>query len=622
MKITAGTLTNGTLTLILDDGAQILTARNDHPKWNEIMEAFKSDNANRLISLISLKSVIEDYTIGMLSINGTGVTYAGKPIHTIDAERVMAFLRDGLPYKPIANYIERKMANPSSRAINEMYNFLEHKNMPLTDKGTFIAYKGVSDDFYSMTGNAETIVLQGTVNSEYKILNTIGSTIEVQRSAVDDDFRKGCSYGLHAGSLPYAARWGTKVVLVEIDPADVVSIPYDCNFQKLRCCKYKVVGEYTGPLPDHYINEFSDDDTQDNSYDDDDDDDDDGDVNDNDVNDNDVNGDDGNVDEVDDTCDCNECNPKTESESMPIASYEGCNDYNPQHVKKEECSGLVGKKVKCECHIKHEEFISQKSKLLQTKEAIENKIRELYSKHFKVSVSSISPDTTILYLGVNMNEWIEFCNAVEEEFSITIPKPLTLLLSKFERFVSYVRGRILATNDMNYIKYCLTEFRKYRDKQSVSKMEKNVIEICKKLYDSFMDQPICKDIAIIISDVIGKDKSKITAMVTGKELEMDDVDVTELCFCLEDRYDVHIPNEMSEDMLTLPFYDIVARISVLIKEKQIDKSSDDPYVVGKLLGVSDFVRGVSANFLSGDENATDSEDHCRFIKGYLEGYNL
>ena len=38
--ITALTLTNGTITVILDNGAQILTARNDHPKWNEILEAY------------------------------------------------------------------------------------------------------------------------------------------------------------------------------------------------------------------------------------------------------------------------------------------------------------------------------------------------------------------------------------------------------------------------------------------------------------------------------------------------------------------------------------------------------------------------------------------------------
>jgi hypothetical protein len=40
------------------------------------------------------------------------------------------------------------------------------------------------------------------------------------------------------------------LVVVEINPADVVSIPTDCECQKLRTCKYKVVSEYEVPLED------------------------------------------------------------------------------------------------------------------------------------------------------------------------------------------------------------------------------------------------------------------------------------------------------------------------------------------------------------------------------------
>ena len=79
----------------------------------------------------------------------------------------------------------------------------------------------------------------------------------MERSSVDDDFRNGCSKGLHAGSLEYAKGWGKRVLLIEIDPADVVSVPEDCDCQKLRCCKYKVIGECTGPMPSTYTSEFS-----------------------------------------------------------------------------------------------------------------------------------------------------------------------------------------------------------------------------------------------------------------------------------------------------------------------------------------------------------------------------
>jgi hypothetical protein len=73
------------------------------------------------------------------------------------------------------------------------------------------------------------------------------------RNKVDDNKEVGCSYGFHAGTLEYARGFrpcNGKLVVVEINPADVVSIPTDCECQKLRTCKYKVHSEYEVPLED------------------------------------------------------------------------------------------------------------------------------------------------------------------------------------------------------------------------------------------------------------------------------------------------------------------------------------------------------------------------------------
>ena len=257
MSITAKSIVNETITLIIDNGKQIITAKSDHPKWQSIRDAFAAGNDVLLESLVSIKSVIESYSIGKLSVNSAGVTYDGRPMHTIDSQRVMAFLKEGLPYQPIANYIERKAKNPSKRAIEEMYNFLENKFMPLTPDGTFIAYRGVCNDYWSKTGNLATVVLQGEVDKEGRILNKIGATIEVERSSVDDNINQDCGAGLHIGSLEYAKGWGERVILVEVDPADVVSVPLNSGCAKMRCCKYKIIGEFEYPLNDIYTNEHT-----------------------------------------------------------------------------------------------------------------------------------------------------------------------------------------------------------------------------------------------------------------------------------------------------------------------------------------------------------------------------
>jgi len=255
--ITSMLLSLGTLNVVFDNGAEVKSIRKeDRPDWDDIVAAYRTGDEQRLRVLLSAKAVMEEYSNGDITIDGTGVLYRGHPLQGVDVERVLSFKANDLPYEPLANYMARKMANTSQRAIQELYPWLEHRNITLTRKGTFIGYKGVQNNFFSVMGNTSTIVLQGVVDAEGHILNEIGKTIEIARQSVCDDFRKPCGPGLHVGSLSYATGWGQRCILVEVDPADVVSVPTDCDCQKLRVCKYTVVGEYCGPLPDTYTPEF------------------------------------------------------------------------------------------------------------------------------------------------------------------------------------------------------------------------------------------------------------------------------------------------------------------------------------------------------------------------------
>ena len=139
-------------------------------------------------------------------------------------------------------------ANPSANSVAELYTFLGYKSLPTTPEGKVLGYKGVQFDYWSTTGNADTIVVQGKTNERHQILNEVGATIEVARRCVDDNKDNHCSFGLHVGSFDYASNWSGedgKLLLVEFDPADAVSVPTDCNFQKLRVSKYKVIADIT-----------------------------------------------------------------------------------------------------------------------------------------------------------------------------------------------------------------------------------------------------------------------------------------------------------------------------------------------------------------------------------------
>jgi hypothetical protein len=188
-----------------------------------------------LKKLLDRSAAVEDYfdEEANIKVEGGVVFYGEEAIHNVVVEKILHFMRRGLPFEPLVKFLGKLMDNPSRRAVNELYTFLEHKNMPLTEKGNFLAYKGVTSefrDFYS-----------GSFD------NTVGSELKMIRNQVCDDADIGCSKGFHAGSYEYAkgyASGGGHLILVEIDPSDVVSVPKDCDCQKLRTSQYSVLAVY------------------------------------------------------------------------------------------------------------------------------------------------------------------------------------------------------------------------------------------------------------------------------------------------------------------------------------------------------------------------------------------
>jgi hypothetical protein len=254
--------TDNSLTVILvgDNGRnQVLTATSKHPRWKAILSALGDRDEERLVELLSIKKAIERYTESQIEIKNNSVFFKNRQLHGLDVNRLVQFAQEGIPFLPMARFLERKAKNPSFRAVNELYKFLEHRKMPITPRGTILGYKGVRQDFYSVMGNTATIMVSGKTDSGGHILNEIGADIRCERNCVSDDYREGCSPGLHIGSLSYAKGWGARVVIVEFDPEDVVCVPEDCECQKLRACAYKVVGEFTGEMPDSYSDKYDED---------------------------------------------------------------------------------------------------------------------------------------------------------------------------------------------------------------------------------------------------------------------------------------------------------------------------------------------------------------------------
>lgn len=226
-------LTEQSLTVVIEGKAH--TMQSNHPSFERAKEALSNEEWNRLENLFDVSKAVEDYLDqdAQIEVKDGTVQFQGEVVHGMVVDKILDFMRKNLPYQPLVKFLGKLMDNPSSRAVDELYTFLEHKNMPITPEGNFLAYKGVNSDFKDCYSG--------------KFDNRVGSVLEMRRNGVCDNADVGCSSGFHAGSYDYAkgyASGGGNLMIVEINPADVVSVPKDCSCQKLRTSKYKVVGHY------------------------------------------------------------------------------------------------------------------------------------------------------------------------------------------------------------------------------------------------------------------------------------------------------------------------------------------------------------------------------------------
>tara|TARA_R110000765_G_scaffold80735_1_gene158251 strand:- start:12 stop:854 length:843 start_codon:yes stop_codon:yes gene_type:complete len=191
--------------------------------------------------LADVAGAVEEWAQGSFKVIGGVLHMDGAEVHSALGDRIIQGIREGADVSPFTNFATNLKRNPSKTAVDELFLFLEDNNLPITREGKFQAYKNVTDGYMD--------------NHSGTFDNSVGKVCEVARNEVDDQRDRTCSYGLHFCSLPYLTKmWGFQghTMIVEIDPADVVSIPSDYNNTKGRTCKYTVVGELKPGHEDNY----------------------------------------------------------------------------------------------------------------------------------------------------------------------------------------------------------------------------------------------------------------------------------------------------------------------------------------------------------------------------------
>ena len=97
----------------------------EHPKYAEILEALHGTE-DEIVKLIDMESGVREYFNGNMEVVGGAVKYQGEVVDTTLTKRILQFMREGLPFEPLVKFFENLMLNPSYRARQELYDFLEN----------------------------------------------------------------------------------------------------------------------------------------------------------------------------------------------------------------------------------------------------------------------------------------------------------------------------------------------------------------------------------------------------------------------------------------------------------------------------------------------------------------
>jgi hypothetical protein len=236
---------------VMIDG-QMYSAGQSHLNYAKLREAVDDNDAEAFLAAYEIIKA-DTLTGSGIEVKDDSVYFNGKVLHNTLCNRLLALVRAGKDASSMTKFLENLMQNPSAKAISELYDFLENKNLPITDDGHFLGYKTVGPNWYSKAAGKLTL-LQGKDDGRGHVYNGVGEIIECPRNEVDDERDNECSYGLHVGGLLYSGVGGTyhstgdKCLIVKVNPKDVIAVPRDYNAQKLRTCKYEVVSEFVGAL--------------------------------------------------------------------------------------------------------------------------------------------------------------------------------------------------------------------------------------------------------------------------------------------------------------------------------------------------------------------------------------
>ena len=218
-----------------------------HPHYTSLIQCVHAGDADEFVNLLNTGLQVENWSHGDFEFAEGILLFEGEQVAKDPTNRIVECMQQGFHHEFMLNYLTNLYDNVSERAVQESYKWSSHKGLPITEDGMLVGYKGVRTYAGETVQGKNGEIKEGDLVDIYtgnSFRNNVGDTASMKRRQVCDDHTQGCDSGLHVGTYDYACNWAGNtgvVVLVKFNPKDIVSVPSDCNCEKMRVSSYEVI---------------------------------------------------------------------------------------------------------------------------------------------------------------------------------------------------------------------------------------------------------------------------------------------------------------------------------------------------------------------------------------------
>ncbi len=227
------TLTNNSIT-ILDEQNTVHTLQIGD-KLQQVLSLIKAGKIKKILTMLSPKISVEYTLKGIKILSEESIQYNNKIYtekeYTGLVDYIIECSKNKMPYEYLLKFLDNLSMNPDANSRLNLFQFLKQTGIKITENGYIAGVKSVSCDY--------------TSHYDHTTLHKVGTFVSLDRETCDSDPNSPCSRGLHTGGSAYVKSYSGRTLVTITHPKDVVCVPKDSSYQKMRACLYYVAGELT-----------------------------------------------------------------------------------------------------------------------------------------------------------------------------------------------------------------------------------------------------------------------------------------------------------------------------------------------------------------------------------------